>query len=87
MTIYDSAKNALTALFDEAEARDYDPPANPLAVAELEWIISVSRCGVLEPSPVKPENDPFYVDDGDGEDKCANWKPLGNESDAVAGTG
>lgn len=40
MSVHESAKTALRALLDEAEARDYNPPANPIAVAELEWIIA-----------------------------------------------
>lgn len=38
-TILISAKNALKILLDEAEARDYNPPANTLVIAELEYVI------------------------------------------------
>lgn len=35
-----SAKNALKIVLDEAEARDFDPPANHMVVAELEYLIA-----------------------------------------------
>jgi hypothetical protein len=35
------AKSALTRLLDEAEARNYDPPAPSSVVADLEAIIAL----------------------------------------------
>lgn len=41
--ILDSAKKALTILLDEAESRNYDPPASTSMVAELKYIIAKAR--------------------------------------------
>jgi hypothetical protein len=60
MTVNASARNALKALLDEAERRNYDPPAPGITVSELEWIIA----NTYDPdnSPVAPEEDSFYRD-------------------------
>lgn len=38
--IHRTARKMLTRLLDEAEARNFDPPADMELVADLEWIIS-----------------------------------------------
>lgn len=47
----DSSVIALTRILDQAEARDYDPPADGLAVAELEYAIAKADAILKEITP------------------------------------